>query len=93
MIASNPDSKPWRPQDCARCPVPDMLRANASEHLVLEARIHNGFLGLGLFGVHVEVEARCGKHNVPVEDPYVGCTLCNAERPGLAEILSQIEDH
>lgn len=91
LIAANPESKPWRPKDCSHCEVPDILRANASPDLVLKARINNGFLGLGLIGVHVEVEAYCDRHNIPIEDPYVGCEKCNAERPGLAEILEQIE--
>jgi hypothetical protein len=92
LIAANPESKPWRPRDCERCPVPDILRANASEDLVLRARIHNGFLGLGVFGVHVEVEAFCDKHDIPIDDPFVGCTRCNAETPGLAQFLSALEE-
>ncbi|MBN1287306.1 MAG: hypothetical protein JXB47_18040 [Anaerolineae bacterium] len=91
LIAANPESKPWRSKDCANCPVPDILRANASPDLMLKAHIDNGFLGLGLIGVRVAVEAYCDKHSRPIKDPYVGCDLCNAERPGLAEILEQIE--
>jgi hypothetical protein len=89
LIAANPESKPWRPKDCTKCPVPDILRANASEYLEIKAHIDNGFLGL--FGVHVEVEAYCSKHDIPINDPYVGCPRCHAERPGLADILEQIE--
>jgi hypothetical protein len=91
LIAANPASKPWRPRDCSHCPVPDILRANASDDLVLKARVNTGVLGL--IGVHVEVEAHCRKHEIPIEDPYVGCRLCNAEHPGVAEILGALDEN
>lgn len=90
LIASNPASKPWRPKDCSRCPIPDILRANASEYLELKAQVNTGFLGI--FGVRVEVEAYCRKHNTPIKDPYVGCRRCEAETPGLAEILAALDE-
>jgi hypothetical protein len=34
-------------------------------------------------GRRMEVEATCIRHEIPIEDPYVGCPRCNAERPGL----------
>ncbi len=76
----------WRPGDCARCPVPDILWANASEHLELRAHIVNGFLG---FGRHVRIAASCRKHNVEVRDPYAGCEQCARDRPGLPGIFGQ----
>lgn len=90
LIAANPDSKPWRPKDCSRCPVPDILRANASEYLELKAQVNTGILGI--IGVRVEVEAFCRKHNIRIQDPYVGCRECNAEIPGLAEILQALDE-
>jgi hypothetical protein len=86
LLQRNPRSEAWRPNDCKNCPVPDILWANASEHLQLEATIRPGFLGIGR---HVEVTARCSKHNVEIPDPYVGCEQCAAERPDLSTFLQQ----
>jgi hypothetical protein len=84
LIQRNPNSPAWRPQDCGQCPVPDILRANSSSDMVLEAEVKKGLLGLKR---RVEVTAFCGKHLVDIEDPYVGCPICAAERPGLEELF------
>ncbi len=81
--------KAWRPADCGRCPVPEILWANSSEHLELSAEIVPGFLGLGR---HVSVGARCRKHDAEIEDPYVGCVHCAAERPDITSLLVRGED-
>ncbi len=70
----------WRPEHCARCPVPAILRDNASSNMELELTIKQTWLG---FGRKLEVRAWCKKHEVTIEDPHVGCPQCNAERPGL----------
>jgi hypothetical protein len=57
--------------------VPDILWANASPDLVLDAEIRPGLLGLGR---HVAVVATCKRHASEIEDPYVGCQQCAAER-------------
>lgn len=80
LVASNPDSAPWQPRDCARCPVPDILLANASPHLRLKLTIRPKLLG---FVRQMQVEAWCEKHDVLVEDPYTGCPICAEENPGL----------
>ncbi len=77
LIHETSGSKAWHPSDCSNCPVPEILRANASEHLQLKAAIKTGFLG---FGRHVDVTARCGKHNVIIDDPMIGCPICSQER-------------
>lgn len=69
----------WRPGDCAHCPVPEILWANASEFLELRADVKKGFLGLGR---HIEVKASCSKHHIRIEDPFLGCPECAKERPG-----------
>ncbi|NJL95649.1 MAG: hypothetical protein HC915_18920 [Anaerolineae bacterium] len=79
----------WQPKDCARCPVPDILRANSSPHLRLELTISTRFLG---FGRKLEVRATCGKHHIPVPNPYTGCPECNQERPGLNLFAQALED-
>ncbi len=78
----------WRSTDCARCPVPDILWANASEYLELRAHLEPGFLGIGR---KVRVTAYCTKHQIAVEDPYAGCDSCAAERPGLQGLIG-LED-
>lgn len=87
LIAQNRNSEPWRPQLCAHCPVPGILRANACPNLVLEGRVARGFLGLGR---HVEASAVCSKHLVDVAQPKVGCGHCHEERP-VASILGRDE--
>lgn len=89
LAKRNPRSAPWHPGDCARCPVPAILQANASENLRLTLTIKPGFLGLGR---SLNVTATCAKHEVPIEDPYVGCPACNAERPGLALFMDALDD-
>lgn len=80
LVKSNPDSMLWRPADCKKCPVPDILNANASPNLDLKLTIKPRILGLGREPV---IEASCLKHRIPIENPYVGCPECNAERSGL----------
>ena len=74
----------WRPSDCFHCPVPDILWANASPDLILMASINNGFLGIGR---HVSVTAMCKKHDIIIEDPFVGCQQCSKDRLNLADLL------
>jgi hypothetical protein len=80
LVKENPDSLPWRPEDCTRCPVPEILKANASPDMILTLTIAPKFLG---FGRKLDVSAWCVRHNIAIDDPYVGCPLCNDERPGL----------
>lgn len=80
LIKANRDSMPWRPRDCSKCPVPEILYANSSPDLELTVTVRPQFLGLGR---QLEVSAYCSKHRCPVEDPMTGCGHCNAERPGL----------
>lgn len=92
LIKANPESKHWRPEDCARCPVPDILNANSSKNMELKLTVTSKFLG---FGRNLTVEAHCIRHRIPIDDPYVGCPKCNAERPGLdlfKKALEQSED-
>ncbi len=85
----NPSSARWQPSDCSRCPVPEILHANASPYMRLKLTIKPGFLGIGRQNV---VEAFCERHNIPITDPMVGCPKCNAERPGIDAFLSALEN-
>ena len=85
LLEENLHSPAWQPGDCTRCPVPEILWANASEHLLLRGTVELGFLG---FGRHVEVQAYCRKHHRDIDDPYVGCPECAAERPNIVDLLT-----
>ncbi|NDJ60817.1 MAG: hypothetical protein GYB67_06810 [Chloroflexi bacterium] len=80
LIKSNLESLPWRPQYCGRCAVPDILNANASPNLSLKLTVKPIALGLGRT---LDIQASCLRHHIPIEDAFVGCPKCNAERPGL----------
>ncbi len=84
LLQANPNASSWRPKDCHNCPVPDILLANNSPDLVLEATVKNGLLGLGR---RVEVRAFCSRHLVDVPDPHVGCRQCAMEKPGLKDLF------
>lgn len=77
LIRANPASLPWRPSDCSQCRVPEILNANASPYLELTLTKAPVFLGLGR---KLEVKASCTKHRIPIDDPFIGCPRCNAER-------------
>ena len=79
-VAQYAHSDPWRPSDCARCPVPAILRANADPFLELQVTIERTWWG---FGRTLKVSAMCQKHQQEIEDPFVGCEACRDERPGL----------
>ncbi len=89
LIKGNPQSLPWRPEDCKDCPVPAVVAANASPDLRLELIIRPAFMGLGR---RKSLTAFCNKHAVPIEDPYIGCARCAAERPGLDLFKQALED-
>lgn len=89
LLKLNPDSLPWRPEDCSKCPVPEILNANASPDMKLTLQIDSRFLGMGR---KISVTAWCERHNIPIEDPFVGCPMCNAERPGLDLFRQALEN-
>lgn len=92
LVRGNPDSMLWKPVDCSRCPVPAILDANASPHLELKLTIRPRLLGLGRESV---LEASCSRHRITIDNPYTGCSECNAERPSLdvfRRALNQDED-
>jgi len=80
LIAENPYSERWEPGLCARCPVPDILQANACPNMLLEAEVVRRWFGLVR---RVEVYAVCIEYQVEVEDPYVGCGHCHPEAASL----------
>jgi len=92
LVKDNPDSMRWRPGDCAKCPVPEIVRANASPHMKLSLTIRGALLG---FVRQMKVEAWCMKHEIPIENPYVGCPLDAEENDALKlfrEALDESDD-
>ena len=89
LIARNPESEPWQPSLCASCPVPGILRANASPHLALEGKLVRRFF----FSKRVEVYAVCSRHLIELDDPHIGCPQCRSEAPGAQAIFhGQVAD-
>ncbi len=89
LIKDNPESFRWRPEDCNKCAVPDILNANASPNMQLTLTVSARFMG---FGRKLEITARCTRHNIPIEDPYVGCPKDIEERPGLDIFRQALEN-
>ena len=88
LVERNPDSAPWQPGDCTRCTVPEIVHANASKTMRLKLTIKSGILGLGR---RLIIEAYCEKHGIVIDDPFVGCAQCNAERPGINAFMDALE--
>lgn len=88
LIQHNPRSKDWKQSDCFKCPVPEILQANSSPDLVLEATIKEGFMGINR---RVEVKAFCSRHLIDVPKPQVGCPECAKEKPGLQELFNDLD--
>ena len=88
LVQANSNSPAWQPRDCSNCPVPEILLANSSPDMVLEATVRKGVFGLNR---RVEVTAFCSKHLVDISSPHVGCPRCAAERPGLERLFGDQE--
>jgi hypothetical protein len=88
LIKANPESLPWRPKYCSMCSMPDILNANSSADLELKLTVKPLVLGLGR---RLEVIAACRKHRIVIEDPYIGCPKCIAERPELDVFRQALE--
>ena len=84
LAQANPASERWHPKDCARCPVPDIVLANASRDTQLKLTIKSGMFGLMR---RVSVEAICLKNGQKV-DPFVGCP---DDHPGLELFRQALE--
>ncbi|QPC81108.1 hypothetical protein G4Y79_15505 [Phototrophicus methaneseepsis] len=88
LVKDNPESERWHPNDCSRCPVPDILLANADPDLELKLTIKRGFLGLTR---KLDVEARDAKTGEIIEDPYIG-NIDTENNPGLEIFRKALEE-
>lgn len=68
----------WTPDLCYSCPVPDILQANACEHMELEGYADRPFPFLKR---KVRVKAYCSKTNRDVPEPHIGCGECHPLPP------------
>jgi hypothetical protein len=73
-------SAEWRPDVCAACAVPGILKANGSARLVIRISIGRTLIRRR---PRVRVIASCAVHGGPLADPYTGCQACNAEADDL----------
>ncbi len=64
----------WRPYMCERCPVPDIIQANACEHLRFHPRLERPLL---IGKPQVKVSASCVKCDCAVDQPRIGCGQCH----------------
>jgi len=87
LVKQNLDSERWHPNDCSKCPVPDILRANADPDMELTLTISRGFMG---FGRKLEVRAKSLRDGTVIEDPYVGNP--DKHNPGLDIFRQAMED-
>lgn len=73
LDAANPPL-PWKPALCETCPVPDILLANACEHMDLLPRLVRPF---PFVRQEVRVETYCHKTFRSKFDPHIGCGECH----------------
>ncbi len=85
LAKDNPESEIWHPKDCSKCPVPDIVLANASKDTKLVLTIKSNMFGLMR---RIDVEAICRKNGKKV-DPYVGCP---DDHPGLDIFRQALDD-
>lgn len=64
----------WAPYMCEKCPVPEILQANACEHQQLMPRLEKPLFFLR---PAVQVSAHCAQCECDVDEPRVGCGLCH----------------
>jgi hypothetical protein len=77
LLAGVSSETTWTPALCSDCPVPDITRANACEHMMIHALVDRRLLGLKR---QVKVDVFCRKCECDVADPHVGCGQCH---PGI----------
>jgi hypothetical protein len=77
-IGNAPAPHHWTPDICQKCPVPEILRANACEFMELHAQVERPLFGLQK---KVVVTAYCTKSQQVVDEPEVGCGECHPLPP------------
>lgn len=78
LIGNVPAPHNWTPDLCQKCPVPEILLANACEHMELTAQAQRSMFGLVK---KVVVTAYCHKSEQSVAEPEIGCGQCHPLPP------------
>ena len=65
----------WSADLCKTCPVPDIQRANACEHMEMTGHVLRPLYAAFQRRVHVTVF--CNKTKRDVKEPHVGCGECH----------------
>jgi hypothetical protein len=65
---------PWTADLCRTCPVPEILLANACNHMILKPRLERPFPFLKR---QVRVTPFCEKSRRSGFDPHIGCGECH----------------
>lgn len=71
-----PGSLAWRPPDCGRCPVPEILLRSGGPDFGVRITIRALPFGLAR---SVRAECWCDRHLLEVAEPLEGCPACRAE--------------
>lgn len=64
----------WRSYLCQKCPIPEIVQANACEHMQFHPRLERAFV---LMQPQVKIKTTCSKCECDVDQPRVGCGQCH----------------
>lgn len=78
LLATASPPLPWKPELCATCPVPDIIRNNACQHMVLVPGLERNF---PFIKKQVKVRTYCTQTNREGFDPNIGCGECHPIPP------------
>jgi hypothetical protein len=70
----NPANLIWSPYLCEKCPIPDILLANACENIEYSPKLEKPFF---FMKPQVRISAFCVKSNASVNEPRIGCGQCH----------------
>lgn len=82
MLDSASPPLPWSPDMCRTCPVPDILRANACDNMILDPHVDRPF---PFIRRQVSVSSYCLKTKREGFDPHLGCGECHPLPPVFTE--------
>lgn len=85
-----PGSLPWRTSDCARCPVPEILRRAGGPDLSVRITIRSLPFGLAR---SVYAECWCERHARKIAEPLAGCPACRAESEEVLRGALEADEH
>jgi hypothetical protein len=87
LMETSPNTK-WTSDLCVTCPVPNIIFANACNHMELNAEIQRPF---PFIKRQVKVEAFCKKTQRVVDEPKIGCGQCHSLPPIFTGVIDEID--